>query len=89
MVQVRSLLTLPRHMEFDQSLHYTARLPGGTVPGHARVDVRVARKIGETIEISLVGQNLLRAMSLEYGNSLGVIGTESLRSVYGKITWHF
>jgi iron complex outermembrane recepter protein len=89
MVQVRSLLTLPRHVEFDQSLHYTARLPGGTVPGHARVDVRVARKIGETIEISLVGQNLLRAMSLEYGNSLGVIGTESLRSVYGKITWHF
>ena len=89
MFQVRSLLTLPRHLEFDQSLYYTARVPGGTVPGHAKLDVRLARKIGESTEISLVGQNLLRARALEYGNSAGVIGTESVRSVYGKITWHF
>jgi iron complex outermembrane receptor protein len=89
MVQIRSLLTLPRNMEFDQSLYYTARLPGGSVPGHARLDLRLAKRIGERTEISLVGQNLLRARTLEYGDAPGVIGTEAVRSVLGKITWRF
>ena len=87
--QIRSLLTLPRQMEFDQSLYYTARLPGGSIPGYARLDLRLSRRIGERTEISLVGQNLLRSRTLEYGNSAGVIGTESVRSVFGKLTWRF
>jgi outer membrane receptor protein involved in Fe transport len=72
--QIRSLLTLPRQMEFDQSLYYTARLPGGSIPGYARVDLRLSKRIGERAEISVVGQNLLRSRTLEYGNSAGVIG---------------
>jgi iron complex outermembrane recepter protein len=87
--QIRSLLSLSRTVEFDQSVYYTARLPGGIIPGHARLDLRLAKRIGEKIEISLVGQNLLRARTLEYGDSAGVIGTESVRSVYGKIMWRF
>jgi len=87
--QVRSLLTFSRNVEFDQSLYYTARLPGGSIPGHARLDLRLAKRIGGKTEISVVGQNLLRARTLEYGNSAGVIGTESVRSVYGKISWRF
>ncbi len=90
MVQVRSQVNLSRRMEFDQSLYYTARLPGGgTVPGHARVDLRLARRLGELIEVSMVGQNLLRARAAEYGDSYGVIGTEVVRSVYAKVTWKF
>lgn len=87
--QVRSLWTLSRKMEFDQSLYYTARLPGGSIPGHARMDLRLSRRIGESTEISVVGQNLLRARTLEYGNASGLIGAESIRGVYGKITWRF
>jgi iron complex outermembrane receptor protein len=89
MLQIRSLWTLSRKMEFDQSLYYTARLPGGTIPGHTRLDLRLARRMGESTEISVVGQNLLRPRTLEYGDSAGVIGTESVRSVYGKITYRF
>jgi iron complex outermembrane receptor protein len=89
MVQIRSLLTLPHQVEFDQSLYYTARLPGGGVEGHARLDLRLARRIGPSTEISVVGQNLLRRGALEYGNSAEVVGTQSVRSIYGKITWHF
>jgi iron complex outermembrane receptor protein len=87
--QIRSLLTLPRRVEFDQSLYYTARLPGGVVPRHVRVDIRLAKSFGERTEISVVGQNLLRPRSLDYGDSIGVIGTESVRSVFGKVTWRF
>jgi iron complex outermembrane recepter protein len=88
-VQIRSLFNLSRNMEFDQSIYYTARLPGGSIPGHARLDLRLARRIGESMEISLVGQNLLRPRTLEYGDSSGVLGTDAVRSVYAKIAWRF
>jgi iron complex outermembrane receptor protein len=89
MFQVRSSLNLWRRTEFDQSLYYTARLPGGSIPGHARLDLRLARRLGESAEISLVGQNLLRPRTTEYGDSFSVIGTQSLRSVYAQFTWRF
>jgi outer membrane receptor protein involved in Fe transport len=87
--QIRSLVNLSRRMDFDQSLYYTARLPGGNIPGHARLDLRLSRRIGESTEVSLVGQNLLRSRSLEYGDSAHLVGTQTVRSVYGKITWRF
>jgi outer membrane receptor protein involved in Fe transport len=89
MFQIRSQFSLSRKTEFDQSLYYTARLPGSSIPGHARLDLRLARRLGESAEISLAGQNLLRPGSVEYGDSYGVIGTQSVRSVYAKITWRF
>lgn len=89
MFQVRSLLNLTRRTEFDQSLYYTARLPGASLPGHARVDLRLARKLGERAEISVVGQNLLRPRTVEYGDSFGIVGTQAVRSVYGSVTWRF
>jgi iron complex outermembrane receptor protein len=89
MLQVRSSVNLPRGTEFDQSLYYTARLPGGSIPGHARLDLRLGRRLGERAEISLVGQNLLRPRSMEYGDSFAIIGTQSVRSVYGQIAWRF
>jgi iron complex outermembrane receptor protein len=89
MFQIRSLVNLTRRTEFDQSVYYTARLPGGAIPGHARLDLRLSRRIGESVGVSLVGQNLLRPRATEYGDSYGIIGTQSVRSVYGKITWTF
>ncbi len=89
MLQIRSQLNLGRKVEFDQSLYYTARLPGGSIPGHTRLDLRLARRISESAELSLVGQNLLRPRTIEYGDSFGIIGTQSVRSVYGQITWRF
>jgi iron complex outermembrane receptor protein len=43
----------------------------------------------ESVEMSLVGQNLLSPRTLEYGDSSGIVGAESVRSVYGRITWRF
>jgi iron complex outermembrane recepter protein len=89
MVQIRSSLNLWRRTEFDQSLYYTARLPGGSVPGHARVDLRLARHFGERAEVSLVGQNLLRPRAAEYGDSIGIMGTQAVRSVFTQFTYRF
>jgi hypothetical protein len=89
MPQIRSSLNLWRRTEFDQSLYYTARLPGSSIPGHARLDLRLARRFGESAEVSLVGQNLLRPRATEYGDALWVIGTQAVRSVYLQTTWRF
>ena len=89
MIQIRSSVNLSRRTEFDQSLYYTARLPGGGVPGHARLDLRLARHFGERAEISLVGQNLLRPRAMEYGDSFAIIGTQAVRSVYAQVAWRF
>lgn len=50
---------------------------------------RLSKRIGESVEVSVVGQNLLRPRSVEYGDSNAIIGTQTVRSVYGKITWRF
>jgi iron complex outermembrane receptor protein len=89
MLEIRSQINLSRRTRFDQTLYYTARLPNGTIPGHARMDVRLARQLGESTEASIVGQNLLRPRTMEYGNDYSVIGTELERSIYGQITWRF
>jgi iron complex outermembrane receptor protein len=89
MVQVRSQINLTPKTQFDQSIYYTARLPGATIPGHARFDLRLSRRLSSATEVSIVGQNLLRPRTMEYGNSDGVIGAEAVRSIYGKITWRF
>lgn len=88
-LELRSCLNVTRRLEFDQSYYYTARLPGGNIPGHGRLDLRLARTFGERLEISVVGQNLLRGRTLEFGDSFGVIGTEARRSIYGSVTWRF
>jgi len=88
-LQLRSSLNLTRRTEFDQSLYYTARLPGGSIPGHARFDLRLARHLGETAEVSVVGQNLLRPRSIEYGDALWIVGAQAVRSVYAQITRRF
>ena len=87
--QIRSLVNLDRKTEFDQTLYYTARLPGAAIAGHARLDLRLARRLGETVEVSLVGQNLLRPRTMEFGDAYDTIGTQAVRSVYGRVSWSF
>ncbi|MEO8125548.1 MAG: TonB-dependent receptor [Bryobacteraceae bacterium] len=87
--QIHSLMNLSSKWDFDQALYYTPRLPNSSIPGHARLDLRLSRRIGEVAEISVVGQNLLRPRSFEYGDANALVGTQTVRSIYGKITWRF
>jgi iron complex outermembrane receptor protein len=89
MFQVRSLFNLTKNVDFDNSIEYAHRLPDGNIPRRVRLDSRIAWRPGESIELSIVGQNLLRPRRLEFGDSYAVIGTQTPRSVYGKITWRF
>jgi iron complex outermembrane receptor protein len=89
MFQIRSLFNLSKNVEFDNTLYYVALRPANNVPGNVRLDTRIGWRHGEAWEFSIVGQNLLRPQTLEYGDSSAVAGTEAQRGVFGKITWRF
>jgi iron complex outermembrane recepter protein len=88
-LQVRSFLNLSSRLQWDHALSWMQKLPNGSVPGYARLDSRLAWKLGESTEISLVGQNLLRPGSLQFADTYHIPGTTAQRSVFGKITWSF
>jgi iron complex outermembrane receptor protein len=87
--QVRSLLDLPHHLEWDNTLEYVSKLAVGNVPQYARVDSRIGWRVGEFIELSVVGQNLLTSRHAEFSNTDSLDYTLVERSVFGKVTWRF
>ncbi len=87
--EVRSQWNVSRKLSFDQALYYDAHLGTGNIPGHFRLDCRLARRFGEGVELSAVGQNLLGPRFLEFGDSDEVVPTAVERSVFGKLTVRF
>jgi outer membrane receptor protein involved in Fe transport len=88
-LQVRSFLNLSSKLQWDHTLYWKQKLPNGSIPSYARLDSRLAWKLSESTEISLVGQNLLRPGTVEFGETFNLVATPARRSVFGKITWTF
>lgn len=88
-VQAHSRLNLPGKVEFDQWIWWTSGLVANNIPSHTRVDVRLARRLGESAEIGITGQNLTRPRFVEFGDSYGFAGTANPRSVFAQLRWFF
>lgn len=91
-LQVRSSLDLTRRLEWDASVRYAGALRDagfGPTPGYARVDTRLGWKVGEFIEISIAGQNLLTPRHVEFPDFYPVQHRQVERSIFGKVTWLF
>jgi hypothetical protein len=79
-------------LEWDSLVGYVGDLPNagaGFTPGYTRLDTRVGWHAGESIEVSLVGQNLLTPQHLEFHSVYPVNPVEIERSVFGRIVWRF
>ena len=88
--QLHSYLRLPRNFELDASLYHVSPLPYAQVLSYARLDVRFGWRIGEGVEISAGGQNLLDGRHEEFaGRDAAVLTSQVKRSAYGKVTWRF
>ena len=88
--QVRSLVNLRRDLEWDSSLKFVSRLTAPNVPGYVRLDSRLGWRIGESMEISVTGQNLATSRHIEFGDISNVfLTTEAARSIFGKVLWRF
>ena len=88
--QVRSWLNLRKNVDWDSTLMYVSALSDLAIPSYVRLDSRLGWRLGEHVEISIVGQNLLSPRHLEFLDTTAlVLHTEIERSVFGKITWRF
>ena len=86
--EIRSALNLPRNFEWDGSLKYVAALNAQTVPAYVRVDTRIGWRMGESMELSVTGQNLAARPHFEFLDDNGLFGpAEVARSVFAKLTW--
>ncbi|HYR89236.1 MAG TPA: TonB-dependent receptor [Terriglobia bacterium] len=86
-VYVGSFLTLPKSFEISGHSYFVGSRPAYKVPGYTRVDLNLAWKRIENIELAVVGQNLLGS-HIEFGD-LATPANAINRSIYGKITWKF
>ncbi len=87
--QLRSTLDLPHRLEWDTSAYFVGALRYGPVPSYTRLDTRLGWRVGESIEFSVAGQNLLTPRRFEFGDGFQVHVTQVERSVVGRVTWHF
>jgi iron complex outermembrane recepter protein len=85
-VSFQSFFNLPKHFEIDQTFRYSGALPAQGVGSYSTADLRLGWHVGEGLDFSVVGQNLLQPSHVEFGGDAGpLVGIK--RSVYGKITW--
>jgi iron complex outermembrane receptor protein len=91
---IRSFLDLPADFQLDgqlRSLSAVRRLPiivsGAGLDGYTELDVRLAGRGWQHMELSVVGQNLLHRHHVEFGPP-GQRG-EQERGVYAKMAWGF
>jgi iron complex outermembrane receptor protein len=83
---IQSSLNLPRRLEFDQTLRYESDLPAQQVRAYTTADVRFSWHATPSLDLSVVGQNLLQPQHAEFGGDPGgLVGIK--RTVYAKITW--
>lgn len=75
--------------EFDPMLRYVDAFPGN-VPSHIKLDLRIAYSLTPSLELSIVGQNLLEDRHIELVDvNSGTVPSEVERGVFGNLTWSF
>jgi iron complex outermembrane receptor protein len=82
-----SFVNLGKRVTFDQMLRYVDTLPNPHVPSYMEIDLRLAWRPVDDLEIALTGQNLIHPRHREFGG--GPSRREVQRGVYGKVTWQF
>lgn len=92
-VSVRSALSFEHDVNLDLWLRYvdshTSIGGTSTVNDYVTMDVRLAWRPHQDIELALVGQNLLASHHFEYQQEILTLPTEIDRGLYGKIRWAF
>lgn len=82
----QSVFNLPKRFELDQTYQYSSKLPAQTVRAYSTADLRLGWHVGEGLDFSVVGQNLLQPSHAEFTGDPGpLVGIK--RAVYAKVTW--
>ncbi|MBF0495257.1 MAG: TonB-dependent receptor [Deltaproteobacteria bacterium] len=80
---LRSNLRITDDVQLNMWLRFVDSLPYQNVDNYTSLDARLSWKPIKSLELSLVGQNLLQGSHAEYSQF------EINRGVYGKVVWNF
>jgi iron complex outermembrane recepter protein len=86
----RSAVDLAHGVELDLTARWVDELPNLGVDSYATLDLRLGWKPRSSLEVSVVGQNLLDETHLEFAPE--IIPTQATaveRGFYGKVAWRF
>ncbi len=87
---MRSSMNLPNQWYFDFWIRYMDKLPNATVDAYTALDLRVAKKLGQNLELSLTGQNLFDSQRQEFSEIFSGLGsTEVQESWYLQLRWNY
>jgi len=84
----RSYLDLPGGIGLDAWLRYVDRLAFTRTPGYLEMDLHLGWRPSRSLELALVGRNLLHDHHPELG-AASPQREEVERSLYGRVTWSF
>ena len=87
---IRSNMNLPNQWYFDTWIRFMDKLKDAEAPSYTALDIRLAKKITDNLEFSLVGQNLFDKQRAEFTEVFSGLGaTEIEESWYAQIRWSF
>jgi iron complex outermembrane receptor protein len=89
-----SSMDLAPNVRLDLHLRNIGALPDPASPSYVELDARAAWAISQSVELSLVGSNLLNPHHLEFGTTaaplqLGATGVETERSIFVDMRLRF
>lgn len=86
--QLRSRLELARGLTWDANAYFVDRLPAAPLPAYTRLDTQLTWRAGESVDLSVVGQNLLQNHHFEFNDFQQSVNSSQIkRSAYAKLTW--
>jgi iron complex outermembrane receptor protein len=81
---------MPRGFAWDTNIYFVDRLPAQQVASYTRLDTRFSWRVVQRLELSVVGQNLLKPLHLESNDLVTSVEPSQIkRSVYAKFTWTY
>jgi len=87
---LRTMVDLVKDVQLDLIGRYVSRLESPGVHSYTEMDARIGWKILPTLEVDLVGQNLLHESHFESGDSsFADHASQVPRGVYASLTWKF
>jgi iron complex outermembrane receptor protein len=88
--QLRSHLVLLHGLSWDTSAGFAGRLPAQQVPSYTRLDTQFAWRLRDGLQVSLVGQNLLKDHHVEFIDPLSSVQPSQIkRGAYAQFRWQF
>lgn len=85
-VILQSMADLTGRLEWDVVFRYIGDLPSPEVPDYVGLDMRLGWRLTPRLELSVVGQNLLKTVHREFTPS-SPSARAIERGIYGKVTW--